>query len=47
MNSDENIITPIIAIKALAKFGFPTVTIIELYGLFHFTKSLPDDCINA
>ena len=34
-----------IASIAEAKFGFPRVDIIELYGLFHFLKSLPDICM--
>ena len=33
--------TPIVANIAPAKFGFPTVDIMALYGLFHLTKSIP------
>ena len=28
-----------------AKFGLPKVEIMELYGLFHFTKSFPVNCM--
>ena len=47
MKKDATIKVPITAITAAAKLGFPTVPIIELYGLFHFTKSFPFVCINA
>ena len=33
------------AINAEAKFGFPTVPIIALYGLLQLTKSRPEICI--
>ena len=44
-NKAKNDNTNNIASIAEAKFGFPRVEIIELYGLFHFLKSLPDICI--
>ena len=44
INIEEKIITPIIAMTAAAKLGFPKVPIIELYGLTQFTKSLPVAC---
>ena len=45
INIEENIITPITAITAAAKFGLPNVLMTALYGLFQFTKSLPVVCI--